>query len=395
MKRSPILGYNHNVRYAGRLWHIQTEDSGVNNPRIFTHLFHEGTILATGRGDYDATLEVPAVQKLMQEQHKQLLRELKNGAFDEKIERFFGAPVARDSSGTGPLVEAPPRELPQPVIAVDLSGPMTDPSIPVMIMPIVEPADFDSEDSIEITVELGTFESSTQSPESAATRETAPMPVVMPPARPRSNTPPPTRPRSNTPPPASTSTTETRRASQVVARPAESRFASAASQRATRPTDDPLSQIPIFSASSAPSPVVPTTPPRRDATPLRVPTRETASLSRPVPALAPRRPPPIDAGASPRHSSLQGLVKPTSEGVVVGRPAVVIGGSAPQAAAQRGVPQKPLSPAANRWHQSGVPGAPRPAGASPRGKGFGSDLISERSLDEVILAYLSEDAKDK
>ena len=49
--RSPVLGYNHNVRYAERLWHVQTEDSGVGNPHIFTHLFHDGTILATKRID--------------------------------------------------------------------------------------------------------------------------------------------------------------------------------------------------------------------------------------------------------------------------------------------------------------------------------------------------------
>jgi hypothetical protein len=29
------------------------------------------------------------------------------------------------------------------------------------------------------------------------------------------------------------------------------------------------------------------------------------------------------------------------------------------------------------------------------GRGFGQGLISEKSLDEVILAYLSEDAEDK
>src|SRR3954470_1096132 len=95
-QRSPVLGYNHNVRYAGRLWHVQTEDSGVNNPHIFTHLFHEGTILATKRIDYDPSSEVGIVQKLMQAQHKAMLRDVKAGAFDDKIARFFGAPVVHD-----------------------------------------------------------------------------------------------------------------------------------------------------------------------------------------------------------------------------------------------------------------------------------------------------------
>jgi hypothetical protein len=53
----------------------------------------------------------------------------------------------------------------------------------------------------------------------------------------------------------------------------------------------------------------------------------------------------------------------------------------------------------------GAPGAAKASGAAtvPRirkaredeGRGFGQGLISEKSLDEVILAYLSEDADEK
>jgi len=50
-----------------------------------------------------------------------------------------------------------------------------------------------------------------------------------------------------------------------------------------------------------------------------------------------------------------------------------------------------------------IVGAPAKSAAPPRvrkaredeGRGFGQGLISEKSLDEVILAYLSEDADDK
>src|SRR6185312_1457305 len=100
--RSPVLGYNHNVRYAGQLWHVQTEDSGVTNPHIFTHLFHGGTILASRRLDYDAESDVQVVQKLMQAQHKALLRDLKIGSFDEKIEKFLGKPLVKEED-TAPI----------------------------------------------------------------------------------------------------------------------------------------------------------------------------------------------------------------------------------------------------------------------------------------------------
>ena len=40
--QSPLLGYNNNVRHKNRVFHIQTEDSGVNHPHIITHLFMDG-----------------------------------------------------------------------------------------------------------------------------------------------------------------------------------------------------------------------------------------------------------------------------------------------------------------------------------------------------------------
>jgi hypothetical protein len=87
--RSPLLGYNHNVRYEGRIFHVQTEDSGPGNPHLFTHLFFEGSILASKRSQYDPGTFEDEVRSNMQGQHKAILRELKQGAFDERIARFF------------------------------------------------------------------------------------------------------------------------------------------------------------------------------------------------------------------------------------------------------------------------------------------------------------------
>src|SRR3954463_16114308 len=123
-QRSPVLGYNHNVRYSQRMWHVQTEDSGANNPHIFTHLFHDGTILATKRLDYDPTSDVGVVQKLMQAQHKAMLRDLKQGAFDDKISRFFGQPVVRERA------DATEKMTRDPTSGEFESEPRTDPGIP-------------------------------------------------------------------------------------------------------------------------------------------------------------------------------------------------------------------------------------------------------------------------
>jgi hypothetical protein len=89
-KRSPILGYNHNVRYRGLVFHVQTEDSGVLSPHLFTHLFHEGVIVSTRKLVYDAGASEDAIKALMQAQHKAVLKDLKLRAFDEKIDQYLG-----------------------------------------------------------------------------------------------------------------------------------------------------------------------------------------------------------------------------------------------------------------------------------------------------------------
>lgn len=85
-----IPGFNHNIRYRGVLYHIQTEDSGIENPVVTTLLYRGGTILSSKRTSYsdivnsDKMEEV--VKEIMKEQHKLMLFDLKNGVF-EKAEK--------------------------------------------------------------------------------------------------------------------------------------------------------------------------------------------------------------------------------------------------------------------------------------------------------------------
>jgi hypothetical protein len=86
--RAPLLGYNTNVRHKGKLFHIQTEDSGMNHPHIITHLFADGgRILASKKTSYaehvgsDNLQET--VKKLMQAQHKAMFIALRDGVYDE------------------------------------------------------------------------------------------------------------------------------------------------------------------------------------------------------------------------------------------------------------------------------------------------------------------------
>jgi hypothetical protein len=89
-KRSPILGYNHNVRYRGLVFHVQSEDSGIGAPHLFTHLFHHGVIVSTRKLVYDAGSAEESIKSLMQAQHKAVLKDLRRGHYDDKIDAYLG-----------------------------------------------------------------------------------------------------------------------------------------------------------------------------------------------------------------------------------------------------------------------------------------------------------------
>lgn len=96
-----VGGFNHNFHYKGELFHIQTEDGGQKNPRIVTQLFRGGTVLGSQKQSYDELLGLvdlsQQVESRMQEQHKEMLRRLRSGEFDDKIAALaasFPAPVS-------------------------------------------------------------------------------------------------------------------------------------------------------------------------------------------------------------------------------------------------------------------------------------------------------------
>ncbi|HKY39891.1 MAG TPA: hypothetical protein VJN18_28340 [Polyangiaceae bacterium] len=91
----PLLGFNNNVRHRGRIFHIQTEDSGVKFPRIVTHLFADGgRIVKTTRTNYSEHVEKPnmatVVRGMMKEQHKAMFAALRTGDLDALLEQVCG-----------------------------------------------------------------------------------------------------------------------------------------------------------------------------------------------------------------------------------------------------------------------------------------------------------------
>jgi hypothetical protein len=81
-----ITGYNHNVRYKGQLFHVQTEESGQDNPIIVTTIFFTGNVITSKKSNYAANIADPnmiaMVRTMMQDQHKGMIKALLKGEFD-------------------------------------------------------------------------------------------------------------------------------------------------------------------------------------------------------------------------------------------------------------------------------------------------------------------------
>ncbi|MFW2388020.1 MAG: hypothetical protein ACN4G0_06775 [Polyangiales bacterium] len=85
---SPLVGYNTNVRHKGKLYHIQTEDSGVKRPHVITQLFADGgRIIASEKTSYEEHIGAgnlaDLVKQVMRDQHKRVFIGLRDGVYDE------------------------------------------------------------------------------------------------------------------------------------------------------------------------------------------------------------------------------------------------------------------------------------------------------------------------
>ncbi len=118
-----VVGFNHNFRYKGEVYHVQTEDGGVKSPQVVTLLYCGGTILSSKKTSYADLAHqdnlTSRVESLMKEQHREMLRRLKDGEFDGLIDKNLSGPA-------GAVVSSPPAPVAAPKIA---------PSVPVVPPP--------------------------------------------------------------------------------------------------------------------------------------------------------------------------------------------------------------------------------------------------------------------
>jgi hypothetical protein len=419
-KRSPVLGYNHNVKYRGVVFHVQTEDSGLQNPHLFTHLFHGGVIVSTRKLVYDAGSNEDAIKALMQAQHKAVMKDLMKGAFDEKIDQYLSdveGLTARAAKKRASTEVSPPPDMASPLEIVDeaLSEPIElplksrttsdDRTRPVAILqPSSPPARADA-------TSLGVADSE---PEPAPVKaRTSTAQKVSRPGIGAAATPAPIAVRAAAP-------VEIGRTDDASARSRMSRDTAVDRlDGVVRNSSDSMSPntVPQHSIAEPPSGERAERPGEYSVSRKTgdLPLREKTGRIAAAPPVG------LDKPGAGARSSLAGSDPRATEDSGSMRAPHDVSRQAPSGRAGTPVPtpsRAVTSPIASRPASHAIPapgsgvvvtrpavivGAPRQAAQPARvrkaredeGRGFGQGLISEKSLDEVILAYLSEDAEEK
>src|SRR5580765_3397625 len=98
-----ITGFNTDVEYEGRVFHVQTEDKGRTNPVIESLVYAKGEIVASRRSFYSELASSdeysdPEVLQRMESQHQALIRDIRNGRFDPDGPKPFGSQIVSNRS---------------------------------------------------------------------------------------------------------------------------------------------------------------------------------------------------------------------------------------------------------------------------------------------------------
>lgn len=89
--RRAQVGFNNNLKYKGAVYHVQTEDSGLDKPHIITHLFADGgRIIKSIKRSYASEVNrddiALYVRSLMKGQQMEMVLALRDGKYDGIIE---------------------------------------------------------------------------------------------------------------------------------------------------------------------------------------------------------------------------------------------------------------------------------------------------------------------
>jgi hypothetical protein len=97
-----VTGFNTDVEHEGRVYHVQTEDKGTDNPVIETLVYRGGEILAARRSTYAdlkaAGWDEAVIAGRIEEQHNQVIADVRAGRFEPRRSRVFGEGIVTNRS---------------------------------------------------------------------------------------------------------------------------------------------------------------------------------------------------------------------------------------------------------------------------------------------------------
>jgi hypothetical protein len=88
--RRAQMGFNNNIKFQGQVFHVQTEDSGLDAPHVITHLFADGgRVIKSHKRSYAEHASrgdvATHVRELMKAQHMEMVVMLRDGRFDDVL----------------------------------------------------------------------------------------------------------------------------------------------------------------------------------------------------------------------------------------------------------------------------------------------------------------------
>ena len=95
-----ITGFNTDIQFNGKVYHVQTEDRGRDNPLLETLVYVKGQILDAQRTSYAEQLPAGVDERrlaaMLEAQHKRVIRTIKNGRYDPTGVKPFGHGILTD-----------------------------------------------------------------------------------------------------------------------------------------------------------------------------------------------------------------------------------------------------------------------------------------------------------
>jgi len=108
-----ITGYNTDVEYDGIVYHIQTEDKGVEHPIILSLVYVDGAILASKRSPYDDLIvggfDAEILTRRLQRQHKLICAAVRAGRIEDLKQLGQGGAQAQSPPAPKPSESAAPQ----------------------------------------------------------------------------------------------------------------------------------------------------------------------------------------------------------------------------------------------------------------------------------------------